>query len=249
MSEDRVKISIVTVSFDSAATIADTIRSVLGQTYPPFEYIIMDGGSKDSTLDVIEGFRDEFEQKGIALIVTSEKDEGMYDAMNKGIAASSGDIVGIINSDDWYEKDALETVADTYLKTGFDLFYADLRMVFPDGRSFVKHSRNRSYATSRDWNHPTTFITRSIYENNRYRNDTLHDDYDLILRLKKQNVKTVVVNKVLADFRMNGVSHNRSLSKALSRIKIKYKIYRQNGYGRYYIFECMIVELGKLVIG
>ena len=81
---------------------------------------------------------------------------------------------------------------------------------------------------------------------------TIHarrDDYDLILRLKAANVRTVVVNTVIADFRMNGVSHKRSLSGALSRIKIKYGIYRQNGYAWYYIFECVMVELGKLIIG
>ena len=249
MGKDNVKISIVTVSYNSEATITDTIRSVLEQTYPPFEYIIIDGGSSDKTLDIVESFRDEFERKSIALIVVSEKDDGIYDAMNKGVTKATGDIVGIINSDDRYEPEALFTVASTYENTPFDLFYADIRMVFPDGRSFVKHSRNRRYATSRDWNHPTTFIARSIYDKYLYRTDTLHDDYDLILRLKKDNVRTVVVNKVLADFSMNGVSHKRSLSGALSRIKIKYGIYRRNGYGWYYIFECVIVEFGKLIIG
>ena len=248
-TEQSVRISIVTVSFNSVATIADTIRSVLAQTYLPFEYIIIDGGSSDGTLAVIEGFRESFDKKGTDLVVVSEKDDGIYDAMNKGVRMARGDIVGIINSDDWYEDCALQTVASTYEKTPFDLFYADLRMVFPDGRSFVKHSRNRRYATSRDWNHPTTFITKSIYDRYLYRNDTIHDDYDLILRLKKDNVRTVVVGKVIADFRMNGVSHRRSLSGALSRIKIKYGIYRRNGYGWYYIFECVVVELGKLVIG
>ncbi len=246
---DSIRISVVTVSYNSATTIEDTIRSVLAQSYPPYEYIVMDGGSTDETIDIIESFRQEFAGRNITLKVYSEKDDGIYDAMNKGVKAATGDVIGIINSDDWYEPDALAVVARTYDKTPFDLFYADLRMILPDGKSFVKHSRDRRYATSRDWNHPTTFITKDIYDRYQYRNDTIHDDYDLILRLKAANVRTVVVNTVIADFRMNGVSHKRSLSGALSRIKIKYGIYRQNGYAWYYIFECVMVELGKLIIG
>ncbi len=244
-----IKFSIITVTYNSAATFADTIRSVLAQTYTPYEYIIIDGKSSDDTLSVIEGFRGEFEGKGIKLTVVSEKDNGIYDAMNKGIDRASGDIVGIINSDDWYENDALDTVADAYDREGFDLFYADIRMIRPDGMSFVKHSRNRRYATSRDWNHPTTFITKEIYNKYSYRNETIHDDYDLILRLRADNARIVVVNKVIANFRMNGVSHSRSVRAALKSIGIKYRIYRQNGYSRFYIFECIIVEAGKLIIG
>ena len=249
MERSDLKISIITVTYNSEATFADTIRSVLAQTFVPYEYIVIDGMSTDSTVQVIEGFRDELEKKGISLIVSSEKDNGIYDAMNKGIRKASGDIVGIINSDDWYETDALAVVADAYMKQPFDLFYADIRMIRPDGRSFVKHSKNRAYATSRDWNHPTTFIKRSIYDRFLYRNETIHDDYDLILRLKKEKVRITVVNKVLANFRMNGVSHAGSAGAALKSIGIKYKIYRQNGYSPLYLFECVIVEAGKLIIG
>lgn len=249
MEHEKIRISIVTPVFNAAETIADTVRSVLAQTYPPYEYIVKDGGSTDETLATVALFRQELEDKGIKLTVISEKDDGIYDAMNKGIALASGDIVGMINADDWYEADALETVAKAYENEPFDLFYADLRMVLPDGKSFIKHSKNRKYATSRDWNHPTTFITKKIYDRYSYRTDNIHDDYDLILRLKKDNVRITVVNKVIANFRMNGTSHRRSLSAALSSIKIKYGIYRQNGYSRFYLFECIIVEAGKLIIG
>ena len=245
----KPEISIVTVTLNSESTVEDTLRSVLLQTYAPSEYIIIDGCSKDATLDIVEGYRQRFEEKGIRLTVVSEKDEGIYDAMNKGIRLATGDVIGIINSDDWYEDCALATVADAYEKEGFGLFYADVRMVEPSGKSFIKHSKDRAYATSRDWNHPTTFIAKSVYDRYQYRNDTIHDDYDLILRLKKDKVKTVVRPVVLADFRMNGVSHRRSLSSAISSVKIKYGIYRQNGYSRLYLFECLLVEAGKLIIG
>ena len=105
MNRPDVKISVVTVAYNSASTISDTIRSVLDQTYPPYEYIVIDGASKDDTVAVVNGFKDEFDDKGIALTVVSEKDNGMYDAMNKGVSKATGDIVGIINGYDWYEKD------------------------------------------------------------------------------------------------------------------------------------------------
>ncbi len=245
----NTRISIITVTYNSAATVAETVRSVLSQTFSPLEYIVMDGASGDDTVSIVEGYRKEFEDKGIRLTVISEPDNGMYDAMNKGIRISSGDVIGIINSDDWYEPDALKTVANEYSSQPFDLFYADLRLVFPGGRSFVKHSRYRRYATSRDWNHPTTFIAKTVYDHDLYRTETIHDDYDLILRIRKQNIRIRVVNKVLANFRMNGVSHSRSVSAAIKSIKLKYRIYRQNGYSRLYIIEPLMEEVGKLIIG
>lgn len=249
MNKDEIKISVITVTYNSESTLADTMRSVAEQTYLPYEYIIVDGKSSDGTLPVAESFRGDLEAKGVRLDIISEPDKGIYDAMNKGIDRASGDIIGIINSDDRYEKDALEVVASEYAREEFDLFYADLRMVKPDGTSFIKHARDRKYATSRDWNHPTTFITKRIYDRYHYKTETIHDDYDLILRLKRHKVKTRVVNRTLAEFSMNGVSHSRSVAAAIKSIKTKYAIYRNNGYGPGYFFECLIVELGKLIIG
>jgi len=244
-----MKISVVTVSFNSAATIEDTVRSVLNQEYLPFEYIVKDGGSTDGTVEAVEKYRPEFERLGIALHVISEPDQGIYDAMNQGIAKAEGDLVGLINADDWYEPNALSVVNATYEEAPFDVFYADLRMHKPGGGTFVKHSRVRKYATSRDWNHPTTFITKAMYERYTYHTDTIHDDYDLILRMKKDGAKMVAVPLVLANFRMNGVSHQRNLGKAIKRARIKYGIYRQNGYSPFYAVECYGVELAKLIIG
>ena len=249
MGTPQVKISIVTATFNSAQTVEDTLRSVLEQTYPPYEYVIADGMSTDDTLKITESFAPKFEEKGIKFTVISEKDDGMYDAMNKGIRLCTGDLIGIINSDDWYETDALMTVANTYEEEPFDLFYADLRLVRPDGVSFIKHSRNRRYATSRDWNHPTTFIAKAVYDKNPYKTDSIHDDYDLILRIRREDIRIKVVRKVLANFRMNGVSHTRSISAAISSVKDKYRIYRRNGYSRIYIIEPLLEEIGKLIIG
>lgn len=244
-----VKISVITVTYNSAKTLSKAIESVLNQTVSAYEYIIVDGASTDDTVDIAKSYTKAFEAKGTIYRIVSEKDNGIYDAMNKGIKMATGTIIGMINSDDYYESCALEVVTDAYKEQEFDLFYADINMIKPDGTSFVKHSRNRKYATSRDWNHPTTFITSDIYSRYSYRTDTIHDDYDLILRLKKDNVRITVVNKVLADFVMNGVSHDRSVCKAIERMKIKYGIYRRNGYSPLYFFECFLVETAKLIIG
>ena len=243
-----MKISIITVSFNAEDTIKKTIESVLNQTYAPFEYIIKDGGSLDQTLVIANSYREAFEKAGIAYRIVSEKDAGIYDAMNQGIDLAEGEVIGMINADDWYESNALERVNEV-MRSGCDLVYADIRMWKDEKHSFVKHARNRRYATSRDWNHPTTFITKEMYRKYRYRNETIHDDYDLILRMKRDHVRIRVIHEVLANFRMNGVSHERSIGKALKRANIKYRIYRQNGYSPFYAIECYGVELAKLIIG
>lgn len=241
--------SIITVTYNSENTLKRAMESVINQTYAPKEYFIVDGGSKDNTVDIALSYKAIAEKNGIMLTVISEPDNGIYDAMNKGISMCCGDIIGMINSDDYYETDALKLVNESYEKDHFDVLYGDLRMCYEDGRSFIKKARNRKYMTSRDWNHPTMFVRREIYKDNKYKTETIHDDYDLVLRLKKQGAKFSVLNKTLANFTMNGVSHERNLNKMLERIKIKYKIYRENGYSRLYIFECVIVELAKFIAG
>jgi len=241
--------SIITVTYNSSSTLKRAMDSVINQTYAPKEYIIVDGASTDNTVEIAKSYAKVAREKGINLTVISEPDNGIYDAMNKGIKMCNGDIVGMINSDDYYETCALEKVNEVYETKGFDLFFADLIMHFQDGRSFVKKAKNRAYSTSRDWNHPTTFITKKMYENNLYKTENIHDDYDLILRLKKQGAKVEILNYPLANFTMNGVSHERNFSEMCKRIKIKYKIYRDNGYSRFYIVECVGVELAKFLVG
>jgi len=241
--------SIITVTFNSESTLKKAMESVINQTKAPKEYFIIDGLSSDNTVNIAESFRNKAEERGIQLYIISEKDEGMYDAMNKGIRMASGEVIGMINSDDYYEPNAIEKVNAVYENNEFDLFWADIYMKMQDGKSFVKKARNRNYMTSRDWNHPTTFITKKMYEKYTYRNETIHDDYDLILRMKKDGVRISVLNEPLANFTMNGISHERSIKGALKRSKIKYEIYRRNGYAWYYIIECIGVEAAKLIVG
>ena len=177
-----MKVSIITVSYNSEKTIAHTIESVLAQTYDDIEYWIIDGKSSDGTVTLAESYCSAMEQKGIIYHILSEPDGGIYDAMNKGIRLATGDVIGIINSDDWYEPDAVGTAVHTFEKTGCDLMFANIRMHKADGSTFIKKARLRKFQTSRDWNHPTTFVKAELYKNYPFRNQGIHDDMDSFYR-------------------------------------------------------------------
>lgn len=240
-------ISIITVCYNSEKTLAKTIESVLQQTYEAVEYIIVDGNSSDHTVEIAESYVEKFQNRGYQYRILSEQDKGIYDAMNKGIHMATGELVGIINSDDWYEPIALEKVADCYLETAFDMFYADIR-IHKKNKQVIKHSRMRKLVVSRDWNHPTTFIKRSVYDQYQYKLESIHDDWDLYLRIRKAGYHIEIRNEVLANFQFGGVSNERSLRKSYIRGKARYKIYRNNGYSRLYLLECLFIEAVKFLI-
>ncbi len=245
-----MKISIITIAYNSAAEIGQTVESVLAQDCPPAEYIIIDGRSKDGTAEIAEGYRAALEEKGITYRVVSEPDGGIYDAMNKGIRLASGDVIGILNSGDWYEPEALKLVQHTFAETDCELMFADIRLHRADGSSFVKKARLRRFQTSRDWNHPTTFVLAEVYKANPFLNLGIHDDYGFYLRMRRQNRRIVTVDGVLANFRMGGASNRKSLKVAVKRIKDRYKYcYRINGYSRWYLVECVAIEAAKMVLG
>ena len=242
-------VTIITATYNSEKTLSQTIESVLSQTYSKIEYIIIDGLSLDRTVEIARSYEKDFLKRGFIYRVISEKDNGMYDAINKGISLAHGEIIGNINSDDWYEKNAVEKTVDFFLRTDCDFMYADLRMVRKNGKSYTKHSRMGKIVTSRNWNHPTQFVKSSVYEQEKYKCESIHDDFDLLLRVKAKNYKIGIMNEVTANFRMDGMSHERSLQKAIQRGKARYHIYRNNYYSRLYWLECFLVEMGKYVFG
>ncbi len=241
-------VSLITVSFNSEATIKDTIESVLNQTYDNLEYIIIDGASTDNTVQIAESYREKLEEKGVIYKVLSEKDNGIYDAMNKGVRLSSGEIVGIINSDDWYEPIAVETAVNVYNEEKYGWFFADLN-VYKKGKVILKPSKQSKYMTTRNWNHPTSFISRELYSNMTYGGYSMYDDYDLFLRANRAGYKIVNRNIVLANYRFGGTSTKHSFKRMLKCISYRYKNYRRNGYGVFYIFECVMTEFAKYLIG
>ena len=122
-----MKISIITATYNSEATIADTINSVLSQNYSDIEYLVIDGGSSDGTLDIVKANAPRFDGK---LRWVSESDRGIYDAMNKGIRMATGDIIGILNSDDYYtSNDVLSTYAEAFKTSKVDAVYGDIHFI------------------------------------------------------------------------------------------------------------------------
>lgn len=250
-----MKISIITVTFNSEKSIEKTIESVLGQqpvdpTLVQLEYLIVDGASKDRTVEIAESFRAALEEKGIEFWVYSEPDKGIYDAMNKGIRLATGDVIGILNSDDWYEPYTLQTVADTFSEKDCELMYGNIRMHKTDGSTFIKKARTGKIETSRHWNHPTTFVKAEVYKENPFRDLGIHDDYGFFLQMKRQNRRIVIVDKVLANFCMGGASNHKDFKAARKRIMDRYRYcYRINGYSRLYMIECVAIEAAKMILG
>lgn len=245
-----MRISVITVAYNSENCIGRSIESILAQTYSDIEYWVIDGKSKDRTVEIAEGYREALEAKGVTYTIVSEKDSGIYDAMNKGIALARGDVIGLLNTDDTYEPDTLQTVADTFRQEQCDLMYANIRMHKTDGSTFIKKARLRKFQTSRDWNHPTTFVKASIYKANPFRNLGIHDDYGFFLQMKQQKRKIVIVDKVLANFQMGGASNHKDFKAAKKRIMDRYKYcYRINGFSRWYMIECIAIEAAKMLLG
>ncbi len=243
------RFSIVTPVYNGEATIARTIESVLSQSYAPFEYHIVDGGSQDQTVKIAESYRAVFDQKGITYVITSEPDKGIYDGMNKGIQRCTGDFVGIINADDWYEPIALETMARLHKETGFDMAYADIRMHNGD-TTFIKKASNPRFVSSRTWNHPTQFTSRAIYEQKLYQNQTVFDDLDMLLWIHRHGYHIEYINVVLANFTMGGASNNeKKWSQVRKRIGLKSRIYRENGYPWIYTLDAAAIEIAKKLLG
>lgn len=164
-----MKITIVTATFNSSKTVRDTIESVLSQSYQDFEYIIKDGGSQDTTLDICKEYEPKFNGK---MKIISAKDCGIYDAMNQGIAAATGDVIGILNSDDFYtSSDILESVARQFSETpNIDAVYGDIHYVKEDDTTkLVRYYSSKGFNRGRMRlgfmpAHPSFYCKKSVYE-------------------------------------------------------------------------------------
>jgi glycosyltransferase involved in cell wall biosynthesis len=243
----RPLFSIITVSFNSEKTIERTIRSVLDQTFLDFEYLVIDGKSKDSTLEIAQSFIAEFKAKNISYQIISEEDKGIYDAMNKGIDNSTGNIIAFINSDDWYDIDALEKVYDFHIHNPFDAMYSNLKIIKNSG-NITKRARSRKFVTTRDWNFPSMFVKKKVYDSYRFAVSNIYDDFDFFLRIKNTNLVILTHDDAYVNFSFGGISTQKNFKKMLGRVKIRYQIYKKNGYNRLYWFECVFTEFIKYLI-
>lgn len=247
MQED-ILVSIITVTYNSEKTLRKTIESVLNQTYTNIEYTIIDGESKDRTLSVAQEYIESFKERGIKYKIISEPDNGMYDAINKGISLSNGVIIGNVNSDDFYEPKAVEIIVGEYRKKPYDMIYGDLRIIKPSGTT-IKKAKLKKFVSTRYWNHPTTFITKETYHKERYKCESMYDDCDLMLRLRSKGYEVRIVNQILSNFVFGGMSTVKNWNKTKERIKIRSKIYKDNGYGLFYVIDSTVIEVAKYLLG
>ncbi len=208
MSEE-IRFSIITVCYNSAKTIEKTIQSVLAQTYSNYEYLIVDGGSTDGTLDVIQKYEPQFDGK---LKWTSEPDGGIYDAMNKGIRRASGQLIGIVNSDDFYEPNALADMAKAYDGSLYMILYG-LERQLQDGREVRVISKNHEFLESDMITHPTCFVTKALYETfGTYSLEYKYSsDYEFMLRMfHNTQVKFKEVYSLISNYDLGGASSRAS---------------------------------------
>lgn len=201
-----MKISVITVCLNSERTIERTIQSVISQNDRDYEYIIIDGKSTDRTLEIIAKYK-----SNISTII-SEPDGGIYDAMNKGIAAASGDVIGIINSDDWYESGVFEAVRKCFQESDAEVVYGKQNLIGEDGTITTQvPSDIERLRYEMETPHSTVFIRKKTYEKYgmfqlKYK---IAADYDLMLRLYTEKVKFIYIDKVLANFRLGGTAQRQ----------------------------------------
>ena len=227
-----MKISIVTVSYNSVATIRDTLESVAAQSYKNVEHIIVDGGSTDGTVSAIRGWN----KHAIRLI--AEPDLGIYDAMNKGIRWATGDVIGILNSDDvYYDSNVLADVFNVTSDTSIDACYADLIYVAPDNINDITRYwescvfKKGLFKTGWAPPHPTFFVRRKVYE--KYGlydlNYSLAADFELMARfLERFQVSSAYIPKIFIKMRLGGVSNKSVINIIRQNIEI-YKACKKNG--------------------
>jgi len=212
MSHNPVKITIITVCYNSGKTIEETLQSVKAQRYSNVEYIIIDGGSTDNTLEIIQSFRSNIHQ------IISEPDKGIYDAMNKGIALATGDVIGLLNADDIYANDNVLThVAKAFQDPMLDACFSDL--IYFSSHSpdkvlrYWRGSAFRPGLFAKGWcpAHPTFFVRRGVYDrfgvfDISYKGG---NDVELMMRfLEKHRIRSEYLPEVMVKMRAGGVSNN-----------------------------------------
>ena len=235
-----MKISLITVCYNAERTIEKTLKSVLSQTYSNFEYLIIDAESDDNTLKIVDKYKKEF---GNRIKVVSEKDEGIYDGMNKGVRLSTGNVIGILNADDIFANNyVFEKIADAFDRESCDGVYADLVYMDHDSMSIpYREFISGNYSKRGTWHptHPTLYLKREVYQkvgeyNLNYR---IAADLDFMLRVKKIGAKLIYIKEYFVIMRAGGVSTN-GLKGYYNNFKESYVAIKNNGIKVPFIVNC-----------
>ena len=240
-----MKVSIITVAFNSAATIAHCMQSVLDQSYSNIEYIVVDGLSKDNTLNIVREFEPLFAGK---MRWISENDNGIYDAMNKGLHMATGDVVGILNSDDFFtDNDVIEKVAQAFTDDKIDAVYGDVHFVRETNLS--RCVRYYSSAGFRPWwlrfgimpAHPSFYARKEVFQKaGLYKTDyKIGGDFEMMVRLfKRFDIKTKYLPMVFVTMRMGGAS-TKNVGSRLTLLREDTRACRENGVYTHPLLLCL----------
>ncbi|PXX15116.1 glycosyltransferase family 2 protein [Hoylesella shahii] len=240
-----MKVSIITVAFNSAATIAHCMQSVLDQSYSNIEYIVVDGLSKDNTLNIVREFEPLFAGK---MRWISENDNGIYDAMNKGLHMATGDVVGILNSDDFFtDNDVIEKVAQAFTDDNIDAVYGDVHFVRETNLS--RCVRYYSSAGFRPWwlrfgimpAHPSFYARKEVFQKaGLYKTDyKIGGDFEMMVRLfKRFDIKTKYLPMVFVTMRMGGAS-TKNVGSRLTLLREDTRACRENGVYTHPLLICL----------
>jgi glycosyltransferase involved in cell wall biosynthesis len=228
----NLKISIITITYNSEKTLDDTIKSVLSQTYKNIEYIIVDGASTDGTIKIVTSYGDKITK------FISESDNGIYDAMNKGLKLASGDIVGILNSDDvYFDENVISNVVAKFEESKTDSIYGDLYYVDENDlqkvQRYWKSSEFKEGSFAKGWHppHPTFFVKKEVYVKYGYFDLEMKvsADFELMIRfLERYKISTAYLPKVLVRMRTGGES-NRSIKNIITGNKSILRAFDKNG--------------------
>jgi len=234
-----VNFSIITAVYNNRENIADALESVRSQTYPDIEHIIVDGDSNDGTLDILlpQGLCRGRQDMDDRMIIVSEKDNGIYDAINKGIKMATGDIIGLLHSDDLFADEfVLSKVLENFQQKSVDAVYGDLVYVHSsDINKVIRYWKSGEYNPKKmkyGWMppHPALFVKRDIYEKYGLYDTSLKiaSDYEMILRLFwKHKISTAYLPKIITKMRWGGAS-NKSFANLLTKSKEDYVALKKN---------------------
>lgn len=240
-----MKITVITVAYNSAKTLEDTIMSVLRQSYKNIEYIVIDGGSQDGSQDIIKKYVHPFQGR---LKWISEKDGGIYDAMNKGIRMATGEVVGFLNSDDYYSSDSIvERIAESFSSPMVDAVYGDIHFIHDDDPTrIVRYYSSRHFSPF--WvrfgfmpAHPSFYVRRNIYEkNDGYRVDyKIGADFEMLVRLFRiEKIRAKYIPLDFVTMRVGGVS-TKNIRSRRTLLRENVRACRENGIYTNYLMVAL----------